>query len=319
MPMLMSAMVDDVVAVDRGVDHGHGAQRVHRRLDDERHVGELRAGRARTPPSARCRISSTRARSPPRRPSGRAPRCAGSTTMCSAILPAHDRHRHHLVEAPGDVGSRSRPWRRRGARWPSSRRCGLARRRGAAAAAAAACSMKPRMSCLVTRPAIPVPGIREMSTPCSFAILRTSGDELLAARLARSAARRPRRLRRRAPPVPPGRRGWSLALRRCRGPLGRASALRRSGGRRAAAAASPASPMVATTLLTGTVSPSLTLISVRTPAAGDGNLRVHLVGRDLEQRLVAIDRVAHLLDPADDGPLGDRLAHLRHDDVRVAH
>ena len=42
------------------------------------------------------------------------------------------------------------------------------------------------------------------------------------------------------------------------------------GGESAATAASPASPMVATTLLTGTVSPSLTLISVRTPDAGDG-------------------------------------------------
>ena len=38
----------------------------------------------------------------------------------------------------------------------------------------------------------------------------------------------------------------------------------------AAPAASPAPPMTATTLLTGTVSPSLTLMSVSTPAAGAG-------------------------------------------------
>ena len=37
-------VIDDVVAVDRGVDDRHGAQRVDRRLDDERHVGELGAG-----------------------------------------------------------------------------------------------------------------------------------------------------------------------------------------------------------------------------------------------------------------------------------
>ena len=37
--------------------------------------------------------------------------------------------------------------------------------------------MKPRMSSLVTRPAIPVPWICAMSTLCSFAILRTSGDD----------------------------------------------------------------------------------------------------------------------------------------------
>ena len=45
------------------------------------------------------------------------------------------------------------------------------------------------------------------------------------------------------------------------------------------------------------------------------NLGVHLVGRDLEERLVALDRVADLLDPADDRAFGDRLAHLRHHDV----
>ena len=38
-------------------------------------------------------------------------------------------------------------------------------------------SICPRMSCLVTRPAIPVPGTWRMSTLCSAAILRTTGDE----------------------------------------------------------------------------------------------------------------------------------------------
>ena len=33
------------------------------------------------------------------------------------------------------------------------------------------------MSCFVTRPAIPVPGTCRMSTLCSAAILRTTGDE----------------------------------------------------------------------------------------------------------------------------------------------
>ena len=46
-----------------------------------------------------------------------------------------------------------------------------------------------------------------------------------------------------------------------------------------------------------------------------GDLGVDLVGRHLEQRLVVGDRVADLLEPADDGPLGDRLAELRHRDV----
>ena len=35
--------------------------------------------------------------------------------------------------------------------------------------------MKSRMSCLVTRPAWPVPGTDAISTPCSSAIFRTTG------------------------------------------------------------------------------------------------------------------------------------------------
>src|SRR6266702_5744284 len=40
-------------------------------------------------------------------------------------------------------------------------------------------SINPRMSCFVTRPAKPVPGIVEMSTWCSAAILRTRGVDFL--------------------------------------------------------------------------------------------------------------------------------------------
>src|SRR5438477_4149384 len=39
-------------------------------------------------------------------------------------------------------------------------------------------SITPSMSCFVTRPAKPVPGIVEMSTRCSAAILRTRGVDL---------------------------------------------------------------------------------------------------------------------------------------------
>jgi hypothetical protein len=38
-------------------------------------------------------------------------------------------------------------------------------------------SMYSRMSCFVTRPPMPVPGIPEMSTLCSRAMRRTSGDD----------------------------------------------------------------------------------------------------------------------------------------------
>src|ERR1700733_11917821 len=48
---------------------------------------------------------------------------------------------------------------------------------GAAATADGARSMKARMSCLVMRPPRPVPETWERLTPCSRAILRTSGEE----------------------------------------------------------------------------------------------------------------------------------------------
>ena len=48
---------------------------------------------------------------------------------------------------------------------------------------------------------------------------------------------------------------------------------------------------------------------------GRGHLGVDLVGRDLEERLVALDRVPDGLHPAGDRALGHRLAELRHHDV----
>ena len=49
-------------------------------------------------------------------------------------------------------------------------------------------------------------------------------------------------------------------------------------------------------------------------AARARDLRVDLVGRDLEQRLVGGDRLARLLEPLRDRPLRDGNAHLGHDD-----
>jgi hypothetical protein len=87
------------------------------------------------------------------------------------------------------------------------------------------------------------------------------------------------------------------------------------------AATSPASLIKATTLLTATVSPSWTLISVRTPSAGRRDLRIDLVGRDLEERLVPVDRVADLLDPATivpsaiDSPIWGIVTSVGHHDL----
>ena len=52
------------------------------------------------------------------------------------------------------------------------------------------------------------------------------------------------------------------------------------------------------------------------PGGGRGHLGVDLVGRHLEQGLVAGDGVADRLEPLGDGPLGHRLAELRHGHVR---
>ena len=63
---------------------------------------------------------------------------------------------------------------------------------------------------------------------------------------------------------------------------------------------------------TGTVSSSWTRI-LRQGAGDRGrDLGVDLVGGDLEQRLVDLDRVALGLEPAGDGALGDGLAERRH-------
>src|SRR5919204_347412 len=56
----------------------------------------------------------------------------------------------------------------------------------------------------------------------------------------------------------------------------------------------------------------LHLDALQHPRHRRGHLGVDLVGGDLEQRLVDLDLVALLLQPARDGALGDRLAELRH-------
>ena len=54
-------------------------------------------------------------------------------------------------------------------------------------------------------------------------------------------------------------------------------------------------------------------------ARDGGYVRVDLVGGDLHHGLVALDRIAHLLQPADDRPFLDAFAQPRHGDVHVAH
>ena len=69
----------------------------------------------------------------------------------------------------------------------------------------------------------------------------------------------------------------------------------------------------ATTLLTGTVSPSLTAISSNVPAAGEGISASTLSVEISNNGSSRSTRVANFLDPADDRAFGNRLAHLGHD------
>ena len=216
------------------------------------------------------------------------------------------------------------------------------------------------MSCLVTRPEMPVPGTSRMSTLCSAAILRTTGDERVcrssstrhlarAALVGRAAAGAPgpqrararrrcgaavgaaavrcRRGRRRGCGC---RRGGDGRARRRRGRRRRCGCgRRRSGG---PAAAPPAAGAARRRRRR-----RRHRLALRRDHAHDGvdrhrrarldadllehaggrrrDLGVDLVGGDLEERLVALHLVADLLHPLGDGALGDRLAHLRHDDV----
>src|SRR5438309_5638429 len=138
------------------------------------------------------------------------------------------------------------------------------RRVPGAVGAGAPCSMNPKMSCLVTRPANPVPGMAEISTRCSAAILRTSGVERLRSRS--SAV---------SPPSPLGAATGDAGVGR--GTTGEAAAGGGAalGGAGAGGAATGTGALLsvsitATRVCTGTVWPSCNLISASTPAAGAG-------------------------------------------------
>ena len=105
----------------------------------------------------------------------------------------------------------------------------------------------------------------------------------------------------------------ALGLGRRRRPSGAVGARPRLGRRAAVRLASTSiSPSAAPTC---TVSSGSTRIFDERARGGRGHLGVDLVGGDLDQRLVGVDAVAHLLQPLEDRALGDRLAHLGHGDL----
>ena len=82
-----------------------------------------------------------------------------------------------------------------------------------------------------------------------------------------------------------------------------------------AAPGAPSPAITATTRLTWTVCPAGNLDFTQHAAGRRGNFGIHLVGRDLKQRLIARDFVAHVLQPARDGAFKDGFSHLRHDNI----
>src|SRR5438046_1772128 len=167
-------------------------------------------------------------------------------TMCSAIF--------LRIALMGTTVTRS----------PGANTGAAARDTPAAAAVAPAPGPPPsiafRMSFFVTRPLAPVPAIREMSMSCSWAILRTTGEE--------------RGLRRRRG-LPGGGDSARLGLD-----------LRHDGVDRDGLS-------------------FLDLDLGERAGRRRGDLGVHLVRRDLEDRLVARHLVSRLLEPAREGPLRD--------------
>ena len=183
---------------------------------------------------------------------------------------------------------------------------------GGGAGAAAPESMKPRMSFFVTRPPRPVPATCVGSTPCSAAIRATTGEtkrlpfSLGAAAGGAGGAG--------DAAAATGCVGWGVSADDGASASSAACWVAGSGG--ASATGPPAAPPIwASFVPTSTVSPSCTRICVTIAARRARHLGVDLVGRDLEQRLVGLDVLALLLEPARDRPFRDGHAHLRHHDV----
>ena len=97
------------------------------------------------------------------------------------------------------------------------------------------------------------------------------------------------------------------------GAVASSSWLRRLSGCRCAGCRGPSSAIVPTTVLTCTVAPACTLMSCKVPRSGRGNFGVNLVGRDLEQRFVALYFLSRLLQPLGNGSFKNRFPHLGHD------
>ena len=178
-------------------------------------------------------------------------------------------------------------------------------------------SMKPRMSLLVTRPLMPVPLI---CADVDVVLARDPAHErrrLLTPQLVLAGALPALGVRPPSRGCEPRTRSRGGGCRRCAAVrlTDRGFRQRRLRGGCAGGFGAGLADHRHDDGVDGDGLPFLDLDLGQHAGAGRRDLRVDLVGRDLEQRLVAVDRFADLLDPADDGAFGDRFAHLGHHDV----
>ena len=265
--------------------------------------------------------------------------CARRVERAAHVLGDPAAHRAHRLERLADLRwrrSRCRSRRRRrvpvraaGAAGAARRRLGPEVRRGAVRrrrCAGPPPSMKARMSFFVTRPPRPVPWTWPGSTPCSAAMRATTGETKL---LPLPLACRPRLAR-----VSDAAAGAGVASSTVSavGVVAGESLRRSTRAAACAVAGSGTSPsLVGRRRDLGALGrdhrelrADLDRLALLDEDLGDHarrrrrHLGVDLVGRDLEQALVGLDVLAHLLEPLRDRPLGDGHAHLGHHDVGCA-
>ncbi len=157
------------------------------------------------------------------------------------------------------------------------------------------------------RPPVPVPVTFARSTLCSRASLRTSGDE----RTSESSSSSDELA---AAGAGAGGGCGSFLFGGWSGAAGAGAAAALAGAEAGADAPFP-SPITPTTVLTWTVLPFGNLDFLEHATGGGGNFGVHLVGGDLEERLVALNFVAGLFQPLGNRSLEDRFPHLGHNYV----
>src|SRR6267142_848574 len=156
------------------------------------------------------------------------------------------------------------------------------------------------MSCFVTRPAYPLPGMREMSTLCSAAIFRTSGVDFVRRRCSAVCTPPPSPLLTGAGASGRGAGDWGLRAGGGGAGAGAGAAAFDGSGFAGAGTAAPASvSRTPTTVCTGTVCPSWTLISASTPADGAGisasTLSVEISNRGSSRLTGSPTFLSHLL------------------------